>query len=72
MGDNRNFLIAILLSLLVFAGWQYFVLEPQMEAERARQEAAAQSEVADDTTKAQEVPGDVRLPNVEEPPNSAK
>ena len=67
MGDNRNFLIAILLSLLVFAGWQYFVLEPQMEAERARQEAAAQSEVADDTTKAQEAPGDVRLPNVEEP-----
>ena len=67
MGDNRNFLIAIFLSLLVFAGWQYFVLEPQMEAERARQEAAAQSEAAEDTARAEEAPGDVRLPSVEEP-----
>ncbi|MFN3934519.1 membrane protein insertase YidC [Parvibaculum sp.] len=67
MGDNRNFLIAIVLSLLVFAGWQYFVLNPQMEAEKARQEAAAaaQGNVADSAPEA--ASGDVRLPSVEEP-----
>jgi len=37
MGDNRNFLIAILLSVLVFVGWQHFVVTPRMEAEKARQ-----------------------------------
>lgn len=36
-GNNKNFLIALALSLLVFAVWQYFVATPQMEAERARQ-----------------------------------
>ena len=38
MGDNRNFIIAIFLSVLVFVGWQYFFINPQMEAEQARQE----------------------------------
>jgi YidC/Oxa1 family membrane protein insertase len=41
MGDNRNFLIAILLSVVVFVGWQHFVVSPRMEAEKARQEAVA-------------------------------
>ncbi|MES1989376.1 MAG: membrane protein insertase YidC [Pseudomonadota bacterium] len=41
MGDNRNFLIAILLSVLIFIGWQHFVVTPRMEAEKARQEAIA-------------------------------
>ena len=44
MGDNRNFIIAIFLSVLVFIGWQYFFIEPQMEAERARQQALASRE----------------------------
>ena len=38
-GNNKNFLIALALSLLVFAGWQYFVATPQMKAEQARQAA---------------------------------
>ena len=42
MGDNRNFIIAIFLSVLVFVGWQYFFINPQMEAEQARQQAAAE------------------------------
>lgn len=69
MGDNRNFLIAIVLSLLVFAGWQYFVLTPQMEAEKARQEAAAAPQGTDAAASEPETaaPGDVRLPSVEEP-----
>lgn len=51
MGDNRNFLIAILLSVLVFIGWQHFVVTPRMEAEKARQEAvAAQTALAEGKT----------------------
>jgi len=41
MGDNRNFLIAILLSVVIFVGWQHFVISPRMEAEKARQDAIA-------------------------------
>ncbi|MBA4208445.1 MAG: membrane protein insertase YidC [Parvibaculum sp.] len=66
MGDNRNFIIAIFLSVLVFVGWQYFVIEPQVEAERARQEAVAPArEGAADEPAA--TPGEARLPSVDEP-----
>ncbi|MBV9548105.1 MAG: membrane protein insertase YidC, partial [Alphaproteobacteria bacterium] len=36
-GNNKNLIIAMVLSLLVFAGWQYFVVTPQQKAEQARQ-----------------------------------
>jgi len=35
--NNRNLLLAILLSGLVLIGWQYFIVAPQMKAEQARQ-----------------------------------
>jgi YidC/Oxa1 family membrane protein insertase len=37
MPDNRNFILAIVLSIGVLIGWQYFVAGPQIE--QARQEA---------------------------------
>jgi YidC/Oxa1 family membrane protein insertase len=37
MDNNRNFIFAILLSMLVLVGWQMFVSGPKMEAEQARQ-----------------------------------
>ena len=37
MTDNKNTIIAIVLSAIVLLGWQYFVGMPQME--RQRQEA---------------------------------
>ena len=37
-GNNRNFILAIVLSLAVLIGWQYFIAQPQIE--RAREEAA--------------------------------
>jgi YidC/Oxa1 family membrane protein insertase len=44
MADNRNMILAIVLSLIVLLGWQFFVINPQVEearqAELARQEAA--------------------------------
>ncbi len=38
MGDHKNTILAIVLSLLVVVGWQYFIGYPQME--RQKQEAA--------------------------------
>ena len=46
MGDNRNFIIAILLSVLVFVGWQHFVVTPRMEAEKAKQAQTAATTAA--------------------------
>jgi len=37
MNDNRNLIIAFVLSALVLLGWNWFVARPQMQAERARQ-----------------------------------
>ncbi|WP_181700036.1 membrane protein insertase YidC [Chthonobacter albigriseus] len=45
MGENRNMILAIVLSLVVLLGWQYFVAGPQLEkarlAEQARQAETA-------------------------------
>ncbi|QWG23098.1 membrane protein insertase YidC [Bradyrhizobium sediminis] len=43
MTDNRNTILAVILSGLVLIGWQYFYNVPQMEKQRAQQ---AQSELA--------------------------
>src|ERR1700742_2704113 len=42
MNDNRNTIIAVILSGLVLIAWQYFYNMPQMEKRRAEQ---AQSEL---------------------------
>jgi YidC/Oxa1 family membrane protein insertase len=44
MSDNRNTILAVILSGLVLIGWQYFYNVPQMEKQRAAQQA--QSELA--------------------------
>ncbi|MEZ5776170.1 MAG: membrane protein insertase YidC [Hyphomicrobiaceae bacterium] len=36
--NNRNFFLAIALSMLILVGWQYFYAGPMMEKERLRQE----------------------------------
>src|SRR5437899_11519038 len=44
MSDNRNTILAVILSGLVLIGWQYFYNAPQMEKQRAAQQA--QNELA--------------------------
>jgi len=44
MTDNRNTILAVVLSGLVLLGWQIFYNGPQMEKQRAAQQA--QSEMA--------------------------
>ncbi|MEJ8570903.1 membrane protein insertase YidC [Microbaculum marinum] len=43
-GDNRNYILAIALSLVILVAWQYFYAIPQMEKEKARQELIEQSQ----------------------------
>ncbi len=42
MADNRNTILAIVLSLAVLLGWQFFIAQPQIEEQR-RQQAAEQA-----------------------------
>lgn len=45
MSDNRNTILAVVLSGLVLLGWQYFFNIPQMEKQRAAQQAQQQAEI---------------------------
>jgi YidC/Oxa1 family membrane protein insertase len=44
MNENKNLLLAMVLSAAVLFGWQYFVITPQMKAQEARQAAIAKEE----------------------------
>ena len=50
MADNRNYILAIVLSILVLVAWQYFVGMPQMERQR---EAQRQEQLARQTATGQ-------------------
>ena len=49
--NNRNMIIAIVLSVVVLFGWQFFIAGPQLEQAQRRQELAAQ-QAAQDTSLA--------------------
>jgi len=42
MNDNKNLILAMVLSLAVYLGWSYFVTGPQMKAEQAKKAHAAE------------------------------
>src|ERR1700722_1333300 len=44
MGNNKNTIIAVVLSLLVVVGWQYFIGYPQMEKQRQQAELKQQEQ----------------------------
>ncbi len=45
MIENRNYIVAIALSIAVLLGWQYFVANPRLEAERLRRAAEQSAQV---------------------------
>jgi YidC/Oxa1 family membrane protein insertase len=49
--DNKNFILAIVMSAVLIMGWQFFYVQPKIERERALQEkqAAASSQSVDGT-----------------------
>jgi YidC/Oxa1 family membrane protein insertase len=64
--DNRNMILAIVLSVVVLFGWQFFIAGPQMEQAQRRAEIEAQQQAqdaglatpaADGSTAAPVVPG---------------
>ncbi|WP_181708292.1 membrane protein insertase YidC [Chthonobacter rhizosphaerae] len=46
MGDNRNMILAVVLSAIVLLGWQYFIAGPQLEKARIAQEARQAEQAA--------------------------
>lgn len=55
MTDNRNTILAVILSGLVLIAWQYFYNVPQMERQRAQTQA--QTELAKSSTPGSTTPG---------------
>jgi YidC/Oxa1 family membrane protein insertase len=66
MTDNRNTILAVILSGLVLIGWQYFFNIPQMEKQRAAQQA--QSELAKPSPQA--TPGTTPEPGAAPAPSA--
>ena len=66
MTDNRNTIIAVVLSGLVLLGWQYFYNIPQMEKQKAQQATQAQlanpSQPAPGATSTTPQPGSAPTP----------
>ncbi len=59
MQDNKNFIIAIVLSMMVLLGWQVFVVGPQEEQRRLQleaQQAAEQQAAANNTAQTPSTP----------------
>ena len=59
MQDNKNFIIAIVLSMMVLLGWQVFVVGPQEEQRRLQleaQQAAEQQAAANNTAQTPSAP----------------
>jgi YidC/Oxa1 family membrane protein insertase len=52
MSDNRNLIIAIVLSLAILGAWEFFIGAPHMREEQARQAAAAHVQKKPDATQA--------------------
>jgi YidC/Oxa1 family membrane protein insertase len=69
MTDNRNTILAVILSGLVLLGWQYFFNIPQMEKQRAAQVAQSQSQTT--TTKPAQDAGNAAAPQTATPGSSA-
>ncbi|MEE4011144.1 membrane protein insertase YidC [Roseibium sp. FZY0029] len=59
ISENRNTILAIVLSLIVLLGWQYFVAAPQLERQQAElqaQQEAAQQTATDSANPSQPQP----------------
>lgn len=64
---NGNFLLAIFLCMSVIVGWQYFVVKPKLDAERARQAELQKLETGQNGTPGMApsaVPAEVLAPNI--------
>ncbi|MEM8811938.1 MAG: membrane protein insertase YidC [Pseudomonadota bacterium] len=65
MSDNKNVLLAVVLSIVVLIGWQVFVIGPMVEEDRQRQAALEAQQAAE-----QQTPGEA-APNLPTPESRA-
>jgi YidC/Oxa1 family membrane protein insertase len=65
MTDQKNTIIAIVLSAIVLLGWQYFFAAPQMEKQQAAQRAQQQQQ-QQQQTQAQTAPGTTPAPQAQQ------
>jgi YidC/Oxa1 family membrane protein insertase len=56
MNENRNLILAVILAGAVLLGWNYFVLMPQQQAEKAHQAQLLQQQKAAERTRRTQVP----------------
>src|SRR5579871_2324885 len=63
MSDNRNTILAVILSGLVLLGWQYFFNIPQMEKQRAAQQAQQSQMTKPDAGSSSTPPANTPAPN---------
>ena len=57
MKNNRNYFVAIALSVLIVLAWQFFYMNPRIEAQRRAQEAQiAQQQAAEAANPAAAAP----------------
>ncbi|MFP3571240.1 hypothetical protein, partial [Paraburkholderia sp. SIMBA_030] len=49
MQNNRNYFIAIALSVLIVLGWQFLYMNPRIEAQRKAQEAQKAQQTTEQT-----------------------
>jgi YidC/Oxa1 family membrane protein insertase len=64
MTDNKNFILAIVLSSLIIFGWQFFYTGPQMEEQRKAQEQQTAQQQAPATPGVTPQPGATGQPGV--------
>ncbi|MGW1419281.1 membrane protein insertase YidC [Bradyrhizobium manausense] len=67
MTDNRNTILAVILSGLVLIAWQYFYNVPAMEKQRAQQQAQAELQKANPQPTASATPGATPQPGATAP-----
>ncbi len=72
MENNKNFILAMALSLAVLIGWQYFVVSPRIEAERKAAEIETARETASNGGKLEKTPAanDSTIPSASKPASS--
>ena len=68
--DNRNMILAIVLSVIVLFGWQFFVAGPQIEQAQRRAEIEAQQQAADQGIATPSAEGTTTTPVTQDVPGT--
>lgn len=71
VADNKNVILAVILSIVVLLGWQFFIVGPQIEDQRIRQEGQKAAQQAELQAQNGENSNSVPTPGQASSPSSA-